>query len=93
MGERGSVGGHRRHPRPGARVGARQGVDESVAHEVAVVDLLSEVTAVGQGAASVRQGAPQGMVAPFPDESAGVAGMAHLRGVAERARGAGSHGV
>ena len=57
------------------------------------MDLLAEVTTVGQGAASVRQGAPQGMIAPFPHESAGVAGVTHLGGVAGRARGAGSHGV
>ena len=57
------------------------------------MDLLAEVATVGQGAASVRQGSPQGVVAPFPDESADVAGVAHLRGVAGRARGAGSHGV
>ena len=88
-----SVRGHRLNPRPGAGVGAREGIDEAVAHEAAVVNLLAEIAAVGQCAAPVREGAPQGMVAPFPYEAAGMTGMPHLRGVASGISGAGSHRV
>ena len=57
------------------------------------MDLFAEVTAVGQGSSPVGQGAPQGMVAPFPHESAGMAGVAHLRGVGGGVSGARSHRV
>ena len=57
------------------------------------MDFLAKITAVGQSAAPIREGAPQGVVAPLPHEAAGVAGVIHLRSIGGGVSGAGSHRV
>ena len=83
----------RANPCPGPRIGTRQRINQAIADEIPVVDLLAKIATVGKSTTPVRKSAPQCMVTPLPHEASSVARVAHLLGISSSPTRPSSHRV